>query len=104
MALHLNAETFSSVMDFALVGVSFWMAYSAKQMKMGGAIGKTVNLVVLGAVVLGLAHLIETISTDFLKTPNEINELIHRGIVMVGFILLTVGLRSLGQSLGRLKK
>jgi hypothetical protein len=98
-----NFELINTMMDFVLLIVSFWMAFSAKKMNMGGAVGKTISLVVYGAVVLGLAHLTETILSGFFNVPNDANELIHRGIVLFGFILLTVGLRSLGQSLGRLK-
>jgi hypothetical protein len=97
-------ELINTTMDFILLIVSFWMALTARKMNMGGAVGKTISLVVYGAIVLGLAHLAETILSNFFNVPNDPNELIHRGIVLLGFILLTVGLRSLGQSLGRLKK
>jgi hypothetical protein len=97
-------ELINTIMDFILLLVSFWMALTARKMNMGGAVGKTISLVVYGAVVLGLAHLTETILSTFFNIPNDVNELIHRNIVLLGFILLTVGLRSLGQSLGRLKK
>ncbi len=97
-------ELINSVMDFVLLMVSFWMAYTAKQMKVGGAVGKTVSMVVYGAVVLGFAHLAETLLSGYFQVPNTLNELIHRGIVLVGFILLTVGLNSLGQSLRQIKK
>jgi hypothetical protein len=99
-----SLELFNTTMDFILLLVSFWMALTARKMNMGGAVGKTISLVVYGAVVLGLAHLTETILSGFFNVPNEANELVHRAIVLLGFILLTVGLRSLGQSLGRLKK
>jgi hypothetical protein len=99
-----NFELVNTAMDFILLIVSFWMALTARKMNIGGALGKTISLVVYGAVVLGLAHLTETILSGFFNIPNDANELIHRGIVLLGFILLTVGLRSLGQSLGRLQK
>jgi hypothetical protein len=99
-----NFELINTAMDFILLVVSFWMALTARKMNMGGAVGKTISLVVYGAVVLGFAHLAETILSGFFDVPNDANELIHRGIVLLGFILLTVGLRSLGQSLGRLQK
>jgi hypothetical protein len=97
-------ELLNTIFDFILLIVSFWMALTARKMNLGGAVGKTIGLVVYGAVVLGLAHLTETILSGFFNVPNDVNELIHRFIVLFGFILLTVGLRSLGQSLGRLKK
>jgi hypothetical protein len=97
-------ELINTTMDFLLLVVSFWMAFTARKMNMGGAVGKTISLVVYGAVVLGFAHLAETILSGFFNVPNDANELIHRCIVLLGFVLLTVGLRSLGQSLGRLKR
>lgn len=98
-----NFELFNTVMDIVLLLVSFWMAFTARKMNMGGAVGKTISLVVYGAVVLGLAHLAETLVSTIFDIPNEVNEMIHRVIVLIGFVLLTVGLRSLGQSFGRLK-
>lgn len=103
MHSHANFELFNTSMDVLLLLVSFWMAFTARKMNMGGAVGKTISLVVYGAVVLGLAHLAETILSGVFNVPNDLNELIHRIIVLTGFILLTVGLRSLGQSMGRLK-
>jgi hypothetical protein len=96
-------EFFNTLMDIVLLLVSFWMAFTARKMNMGGAVGKTISLVVYGAVVLGLAHLAETLISTLLGIPNEVNEMIHRVIVLIGFVLLTIGLRSLGQSFGRLK-
>lgn len=102
--MHSGFETINTIMDVVLLLVSFWMAYTAKKMNMGGAIGKTVSMVVYGAIVLGFAHLTETILADVFKVPNDANELIHRGIVLVGFILLTLGLSSLGQSVSQMRK
>lgn len=96
-------EFFNTFMDVVLLLVSFWMALTARKMNMGGAVGKTISLVVYGAVVLGLAHLTETLVSTLFDIPNEVNEMIHRVIVLIGFVLLTVGLRSLGRSFGRLK-
>ena len=96
-------EFFNTFMDVVLLLVSFWMALTARKMNMGGAVGKTISLVVYGAVVLGLAHLTETLLSTLFDIPHEVNEMIHRVIVLIGFVLLTVGLRSLGRSFGRLK-
>jgi DMSO/TMAO reductase YedYZ heme-binding membrane subunit len=96
---------FNGVMDLILLLTSFWMAYTARKMSLGGAVGKTVNMVVFGAIVLGLAHLIETVlSYVFPEMPVPQGELIHRAIILVGFILLTVGLSSLATSLGKMRK
>jgi hypothetical protein len=104
MHSHSNFELINTVMDIVLLLVSFWMAYTARKINMGGAVGKTISMVVYGAVVLGLAHLAETILSNMFNIPNDMNELIHRCIVLAGFLLLTFGLSSLGNSLRQFRK
>jgi hypothetical protein len=95
----------TGLMDLILLLTSFWMAFTARRMSLGGAVGKTVNMVVFGAVVLGLAHLIETgLALASPELAAQYGELIHRGIILVGFILLTMGLSSLATSLGKMRK
>jgi hypothetical protein len=96
-------DFFNLSLDFVLIALSVWMALTARTMAMGGAVGKTVNLVVAGAIVLGLAHLIETLVANFTTLSFEQNELIHRLIILFGFACLAIGMRSLGQSIGKLK-
>lgn len=96
-------EGFNIAMDVVLVALSVWMSLTARAMSMGGSVGKTVNLVVAGAIVLGLAHLIETLLGSFTSLTTDQNELIHRMIILIGFVCLTVGMRSLGASVGKLK-
>lgn len=96
-------EGFNFAMDLVLVAISIWMVRIARTMSMGGAIGKTVNLVVGGAIVLGLAHLIETLLGAFGGLTVGQNELIHRFIILIGFVCLAIGMRSLGASIGKLK-
>ena len=59
--MHSGYETINTVMDVVLLLVSFWMAYTAKKMNMGGAIGKTVSMVVYGAIVLGFAFVLQSL-------------------------------------------
>lgn len=105
---HHATDSFTLIngaMDIILLLTSFWMAFTARRMSLGGAVGKTVNMVVFGAIVLGLAHLIETVlSFAFPEMPVAQGELIHRAIILVGFILLTMGLSSLATSLGKMRK
>ncbi len=98
-----HLEPFNLVMDFVLIGLSIWMAIVARKMSMGGAVGKTVSLVVLGAIVLGIAHLVETVLALVFDIPTALNESIHRCIILVGFALLTIGMRSLSQTMQNLK-
>ncbi len=98
-----SLEGFNIAMDLLLVAISIWMVRIARSMEVGGAVGKTVNLVVGGAIVLGLAHLIETLLGAFANLTVGQNELIHRVIILVGFVCLAIGMRSLGASMGKLK-
>jgi len=48
--------------------------------------------------VLGIAHIAETITFEVIKLENvPLGELIHRGIVLLGFVLLVVGFKNLGK-------
>ncbi len=97
-------ELVNGIFDVVLVLTSLWMAYIARKMKVGGAVGATVTLVATGAIVLGFAHLLETVIMTVFAIQNELNELIHRCIILVGFLLLTIGLSSLAKSFGSFKK
>jgi hypothetical protein len=97
-------ELVNGIFDVILVLTSFWMAYIARKMKIGGAVGATVTLVATGAIVLGFAHLLETVIMSVFAIQNELNEFIHRCIILVGFLLLTIGLSSLAKSFGSFKK
>ena len=94
----------SSTLDFVLIAAGFWMAHTANQMQMRGAVGVTLRQVSVGAVILGFAHLIETVLFEVVKVGTESNELIHRVIILVGFLFIANGLRHFAQSLRSLLK
>jgi Mg2+/Co2+ transporter CorB len=95
----------TGAMDVILLLASFWMAYTARKMSLGGAVGKTVNMVVIGAIILGFAHLIETgLAILSPEVAVQYGEMIHRVIILAGFVLLTMGLSSLATSLGKMRK
>lgn len=106
MAAHshgLNYEAFNLGFDILLLVIGFIMAYAATKIPSTGAIGKTVRHVVIGAIILGFAHLIETGLTFFFKLDTEVNELIHRAIILLGFAFLYFGIQGLADSLNKLK-
>jgi hypothetical protein len=57
-----------------------------------------------GAVVLGFAHLVETVLFEVFHVGTEANELIHRIIILVGFLFIANGLRQFARSLRSLLK
>jgi hypothetical protein len=99
----INLETVSLGFDVVLLVIGFVMAYAATKIPSVGAIGKTVRNVVIGAVILGFAHLIETGLTTLFKIEGDVNELIHRGIILLAFAFLYFGIKGLADSLGKLR-
>jgi hypothetical protein len=87
-------ENLNIFLDFALVMVGLWMVYIAYRVELGGIMGHTITFVTLGALLLGFAHLTETIMMGVFENV-VFNELIHRIIILGGFLLLVQGFRKL---------
>lgn len=102
--LHEYLHFFSYALDFVLIAAGFWMAQTARHMQMKGTVGSTLKQVSAGAVVLGFAHLIETVLFEVFGVGVEANELIHRVIILVGFLFIANGLRQFAQSLRSMLK
>ena len=83
-------EIITVSMDFILLAIAFWMVIAASGL--GGVVGKSMGLITIGAVVLGLAHLSETVLFEFAHVDADAGEIIHRVIILVGFVFLTLGL------------
>jgi nitrate reductase NapE component len=93
-----SMKTTNVILDFVLVAVSIWMVLSVRGV--GGMVGRTLNLIVIGAIILGIAHLLADIGTGFLgilSLDPTLNNLIHRVIVLLGFIFLIIGFRQIGE-------
>ncbi|OGO68935.1 MAG: hypothetical protein A2Z37_05130 [Chloroflexi bacterium RBG_19FT_COMBO_62_14] len=84
-------STVNLVLDIILVGASVWMVATVSGL--GGIVGRTLNLITIGAVVLGLAHLLATLMHRFTPMESSTESFIHRLIVLSGFVLLVVGFR-----------
>jgi hypothetical protein len=91
-------------LDLILIGAGLWMAFTARRLQMRGVVGATIAQVSMGSIVLGFAHLIETLMFHLMDLPAEVNELVHRVIILVGFIFITNGLRQFAASLQALKQ
>jgi hypothetical protein len=89
----MDTQTINLILDFVLVAASIWMVFMARGI--GGIVGKGLGLIVVGAIVLGLAHLLATFGSNVLLIPGPTNNLIHRVIVLAGFILLGLGFRQM---------
>lgn len=91
----MDLSTVNLIFDFVLVGASIWMVLVVRGI--GGIIGQTMNLIVAGAIVLGLAHLIATFGLSVVHLEGSLNNLIHRLIVLLGFVLLVMGFRKIAE-------
>ena len=64
----------------------------------GGAVGRTLTFIVIGTVILGVAHLQATITGNldmFVFDGVDYNGTVHRIVVLLGFIVLVFGFREL---------
>ena len=93
----MSVETINLALDFVLIFAALWMIVAARRTGLGGVIGSTLTIITIGAVVLGLAHLLETITFEVFEMDAAAVELIHRLIILFGFILLAIGFQGLGQ-------
>ncbi len=83
------------ILDFVLVAAAIWMVIEVRGL--GGIVGSSMGRIVLGALVLGFAHLIATFGTGTLGLEGPLNNFIHRLIVLFGFVLLVAGFRKMAE-------
>lgn len=90
-------EFLSFLMDFVLLAGGLLAVRYAYLV--GGSIGhKSLEFMAAGFLVLGFAHLSETLFVKFLPTLDiVVLEVLHRIIVLLGFALLLVGYRRLAR-------
>lgn len=90
-------ETINLGFDFVLIFTALWMIFTVRGVGLGGVVGKTLSLITIGAVVLGVAHLLETVTFEVMKMDAGLVEFIHRTVILVGFVLLTIGFSGLAK-------
>ena len=97
----MDMGTANIVLDIVLIAASIWMLFAARGI--GGLVGQSLNLIIAGAIVLGIAHLIATFLPRLVTlgpdaaTAGSMNNFIHRLIVLAGFVLVTLGFRQVRQ-------
>lgn len=64
---------------------------------MGGILGNTLYAIAVGAIVLGIAHALESIMFEVLKMDPTTIELVHRITVFIGFVMLIIGFQQLAK-------
>jgi hypothetical protein len=92
----MDVATLNLIMDFVLVAASIWMIIEARGI--GGIVGTSMNRIVIGAIILGFAHLIATFLPRIIPSVDTAaNNFIHRLIVLAGFVLLVWGFRKISE-------
>lgn len=91
----MDLRTINVILDIVLVLASIWMILAVRGV--GGVFGRALNLIVVGAIILGIAHLLATLGTEVLKLDGLTNQFIHRLIVLAGFVVLVFGFRQLSE-------
>ena len=85
----MDIEFAIQALDYVLIVVAIWAILVARGL--GGLIGQAFAFMVWGMVFLGIAHISETVTFEYLKWDITVVELVHRLIVLVGFVLLILG-------------
>ncbi len=64
---------------------------------LGGVIGKGLNWITIGALVLGIAHLLDTFMRAVIGASLDAAtySFIHRIVVLAGFVILVVGFQQI---------
>ena len=82
-------ETIAFILDVVLV-IAAITAYLARP-RIGGQLAKGVQILMIGILVLGFAHLIETLFFTLFYIDRPLNEVIHRLLVAAGFVFVIMG-------------
>lgn len=89
----MNYSALNTILDFVLIAAAIWMVIVVRGI--GGVVGRTMNLIVIGAIILGIAHLLATLGTGTFHLDGALNNFIHRLIVLAGFVFLVIGFRQI---------
>lgn len=84
-------ENINLILDLVLLGIAMWTTSIVTGY--GGFIGKAFNYIGWGVVILGIAHLLETVMFRAFGVETEIVEFVHRLIILAGFLLIIHGFK-----------
>ena len=91
----LKMPTVNTTLDVVLIVAAVWMVIVVRGL--GGVIGKGLNWITIGALVLGIAHLLDTLMRGIIGTgwDGPTYSFAHRLIVLAGFVILIVGFQQI---------
>lgn len=91
-------EFVNFALDIVLVLLALWMVLVIRRSTLGSVFGTALTWISSGAIILGLAHLIETLTFEVFHLHDvTLGELLHRLIVLAGFGSLVMGFMGLRQ-------
>lgn len=88
-------EQANIVLDIILLAMSVWMTRLVAGY--GGFIGKAFHTIGWGAIILGVAALLEIITFQLVGTETPLVQLCYRLLILIGFMLTILGFRMLIQ-------
>lgn len=80
-------------LDLIIVLLSLWVLRIL--IGYGGLLGRALNLIGVGTVIIGGAQLIETVSSTLLNFDVPTVELVHRLLLVLGFVFIFIGYRNM---------
>jgi hypothetical protein len=84
-----STQLVSFILDIVLI-IAAILSYLARP-KIGGEIARGLRVLMAGVMILGFAHLIETGLFILLNLELQVNEILHRLLVMAGFAFVIWG-------------
>jgi hypothetical protein len=83
-------ENFNVALDIILILFSVWMVRVAVK-SIGGLVGSAISTMAFGIIILGFAHILETIMFRYAPLTTDVQEFIHRIVILAAFVLLGYG-------------
>ena len=77
------------ILDFALIFASAWMLIAIQ--RLGDSFRQSFFLIAWGSILIGIAHILETIVFAVFQWDTALVELGHRLIVLLGVMCLAIG-------------
>ena len=94
-------ENFNLILDLILIVMSLGTISMAQGF--GGIVGRSFHLFSIACIVLGIAHVTETMLFRYTAIVTDMQEFIHRLIVLAGFTLLIMAFRAARQGKAPMK-
>ena len=82
-------QALSLILDLATIGLT--VAMFLARPRVGGAMGQGIQILTIGFVMLGVAFVTETGLFIATRINLEANEVIHRVLIGIGFVLIIWG-------------